>query len=190
MNDITTDLRLPKKSARRNQIIDGLLAAMSDEYIYKTLDYQNRGEDYLKQAMHQKLLTALEGLHRTLNGSLKPQTIVRKAKDSLLWEGDKNTTINHIRFLGVQHRPDFKVLIDDLRIAVEVKRGENGSAVREGIGQSLVYACSKDFDFVVYVFVDTSKDKKIREATLEPREQAFIESLWAEYNVRFAVVTA
>ena len=42
-----------------------------------------------------------------------------------------------------------------IRIAVEVKRGQSGSAIREGIGQALVYAASQDFDFVNYLFIDT-----------------------------------
>ena len=55
----------------------------------------------------------------------------------MLWEGDVNTTVNNFTFFGTQHRPDFVVKIDRLSVAVEVKKGETGSSLREGIGQSL-----------------------------------------------------
>ena len=98
-----------------------------------------------------------------------------------------NTTVNHIRFLGVQHRPDFVVKLVGIRIAVEVKRGQSGSAIREGIGQALVYAASQDFDFVNYLFIDTSRDKKIRDSLQQGLNAGFVASLWDFYNVRFHV---
>ena len=75
----------------------------------------------------------------------------------MLWEGEANTNINNFTFFGTQH-PDFVVKIDKLKVAVEVKKGESGSSLREGIGQSLVYASA--FDFVVYLYVDISKTKR------------------------------
>jgi hypothetical protein len=181
-------LSVAQKSDRRTWIVDQLLGAMKSDEIFETLDYRRKNENYIKQYMHQILKNRLVEIHRRLSPNQKDETLKRKAADSLMWEGDVKTTINHIRFLGAQHRPDFKVLVDGLRIAVEVKRGESGAGVREGVGQSLVYAASEDFDFVVYLFVDTSKDKKILESLRREREQAFVKSLWERYNVRFDVV--
>ena len=96
------------------------------------------------------------------------------------------TTVNNFVFFGVQHRPDFVVKIDGLKIAVEVKRGDSGSAVREGIGQSIVYAAA--FDFVCHIFIDTSKDKKVLNSLQEPAERFFVKTLWNNYNIRFDVV--
>jgi hypothetical protein len=96
--------------------------------------------------------------------------------------------VNHIRFLGVQHRPDFVVKLDGVRIAIEVKCGQSGAEVREGIGQALVYSSSREFDFVVYLFIDTSTDGKIRDSLQKPLEKAFVASLWEQYNIRFAVM--
>ena len=61
-----------------------------------------------------------------------------------------------------------------------------GSSLREGIGQSLVYASA--FDFVVYLYVDISKDKKIRDAKNGTHEQALIQELWEDHNALFEVV--
>lgn len=181
-------LRSAKKSARRVKIIDDILDVLKSDSIFRTIDYHTRSESYIKQFMFQPLLAGIERLYREFQPNISEVAITRKAKASVFWEGDVNMTVNHIRLLGVQHRPDFIIKFDELRIAVEIKRGESGSAVREGVGQSLMYAASSDFNFVVYLFVDISKDKKIWESLSQPRDKAFVESLWQNYNIRFDVV--
>jgi hypothetical protein len=161
---------------------------MKQEKIYKTLDYRNKNEQYLKQYMHQPLQATMVEVFRRVDSRLSEGTLQKKASTALLCEGDVSTTVNNIRFLGVLHRPDFVVKAAGMRIAVEVKMGENGGSVREGIGQAMVYSGSREFDFVIYLFIDTSKDKKIRESLAVAPADGFIESLWRNYNIRFAVV--
>jgi len=182
-----------KKTQRRVMIVDGIMDLLKSDIIYKTIKYRDRKESYIKQYMHRPFIGKLKEIHKQLSPGLTEKTISRKAKESLLWEGDKNTTINHFLFLGVQHRPDFIVQIDKLRIAVEVKRGESGGSIREGLGQSLVYASA--FDFVCYIFVDISKDKKVKRSIEQQAgdqcvtsEQFFIQKLWNDFNIRFDVV--
>jgi hypothetical protein len=179
---------IAKKSERRKWVVDQIMATLSDDRIFTTLDYRRKSESYLKQYMHQPLQARMITICKTMFPGVSDRTIEKKAKLSLFWEGDVRTTVNNIRFLGVQHRPDFVVKVDDIRVAVEVKRGENGSAVREGLGQSLVYSSCEDFDFVVYLFVDTSRDKKIRDSLNRSLDSTFIQSLWDERNIRFAIV--
>ena len=138
--------------------------------------------------MHQPLIKELEDLYENLelSKSNDKEIVKQKAKDCLLWEGDVNTTVNNFTFFGTQHRPDFVVKIDRLSVAVEVKKGETGSSLREGIGQSLVYASA--FDFVVYLYVDISKDKKIRDSMNGKQEQELINDLWESHNALFQVV--
>jgi hypothetical protein len=182
------------KSARRTKVIAQLLDAMKSDEIFRTLDYRHKRESYVKQYMHQPLKARLIEIHRTLSPQASEDTLKQRARASLDWEGDRQTTINHTRFLGAQHRPDFRVRIEELKIviAVEVKRGESGQAVREGVGQSLVYAASNDYNFVVYLFIDTSKDRKIRNSIERQPEDSpenlFIKALWDRFNVWFAVV--
>lgn len=182
------ELGIVAKSGRRTRIVDGLLKAMTGDDIFRTLDYRKKSESVITNYMHQPLKRGLVEIHRQLTPGQKESTLKRKAEESLMWEGDVKTTINHVRFLGAQHRPDFKVVIDGLSIGVEVKRGESGSGIREGIGQSLVYVASEDFNFVVYLFIDTSKDKKILKSLQNDREQAFVRSLWDGFNVRLQVI--
>lgn len=176
------------KTDLRVWIVDRIMSCLQGDNIFHTLDYRRRSESYLKQYMHQPLQAAMLEVMDRIDPRLSVVAKKRNAKACLFWEGDVNTTVNHVRFLGVQHRPDFIVKAAGVKIAVEVKRGESGAGVREGIGQSLVYAASEDFDFVVYLFADISRDKKILEATERERDAAFIRSLWDLYNVRFSVV--
>jgi hypothetical protein len=175
-----------KKSARRSMIVDGIIELLKSDVVYKTIDYRHRKEAWIKQYMHQPFIAKLKEIHRRLDPKVTEKTLEKRARASLLWEGDVTTTINNFLFLGVQHRPDFIVHIDGLRIAVEVKRGATGAAVREGLGQSLVYA--SEFDFVCYIFVDVSKDKKVKRGFGGDAEQFFVERLWNDFNVRIDVV--
>ena len=181
-------LSIATRSAKRTKILDQIMDALKSDEIFQTLDYRRKNESYIKQYMHQPLKRRLVDIHRELSPNTSDETLKRRAAGSVFWEGDKQTTINHTRFLGAQHRPDFRVVVNSLRIAVEIKRGESGAAVREGIGQSLVYAASADYDFVTYLFIDTSRDKKILESFNRDLDHAFIDSLWDNYNVRFEVV--
>jgi len=184
-----TTFGVARKSAARVGVVDAVMKSLCHEHTYRTLDYRKKSESYLKQYMHQPLQRAMVEICRTLEPRLSERAIQRKAASALFWEGDVNTTVNHVRFLGVQHRPDFVVKAGGIRMAVEIKRGENGSAIRDGIGQSMAYAACGDFDFVAYLFIDTLKDKKILESVQRDEATAvFIESLWVNYNVRFSVV--
>ena len=176
------------KSKRRVKIVESIASAISSKKIFDTIDYRNRNEDYIKQYMHQPLISELEDLYENLelSKSNDKEVVKQKAKDCLLWEGDVNTTVNNFTFFGTQHRPDFVVKIDRLSVAVEVKKGETGSSLREGIGPRLVYASA--FDFVVYLYVDISKDKKIRDSMNGTQEQELINDLWESHNALFQVV--
>lgn len=76
--------------------------------------------------------------------------------------------------------------VGGLKIALEVKVGDSGQQIREGIGQAIVY--STKYDFVVYLFVDNSPNKKVLSSVYGLQEQRLAEQLWSEFNVRFHVV--
>ena len=181
-------MRIARKSTRRQWIVDEILKTISAERIYRTLDYRHKSEAHIKQYLHQPLKSRVNSICKKLWPGASKTTLKRKAKDALLWEADVNTTMNPVRFFGVQHRSDFVVKIGGIKIAIKVKRGETGNAIREGLGQSLIYASCEDFDFVVYLFIDTSKDKKIKVSFSHMLESALIKSLWDDYNIRFKVV--
>jgi len=177
---------ITQKGARREEMIDRILEALSDEQIYETMYYQRKKESEVKDRLFTVLIDCLKGLHKDLGGITKAKTIEERARNSVLWEGNPQTTVNNIQFMGVQHRPDFVVQFDGLETAVEIKLGDKGAAIREGLGQSLVYAA--DFDFVAYLFIDSSQDKKVLEGYKGGTERSIVDSLWSNYNIKFKVV--
>ena len=103
------------------------------------------------------------------------------------WEQKIKTTVSHFDFLSTKHRPDSILEINpNLRIAIEIKKGDSGSAIRSGIGQSIVYATQ--FNFVVYFFVDITPGLDIKNSMTAQREEILIQSLWDNYNIRFNIV--
>ena len=175
-----------RKTARRSQIVNGVMDALMNKSVFGVIG-SGRNESSVAHVMHGELLRALQSLHRELDPRSSDEIIEKKARECLLWEGDINTTINHIQFLGAQHRPDFIVQIDGTRMALELKRGSDGSCIRNALGQCLVYA--SQFDFTCCVVVDTTRDKKIRRAYADGCiESAMLERLWDHFNIRLGVV--
>ena len=84
------------------------------------------------------------------------------------------------------NRPDMIFEIDAMRIAIEFKRGDSGGALRSGLGQSLIY--STDYDFTIFLFIDTSQNGKIKNCRKSEEEESLIEDLWNRYNIKFIVV--
>ena len=175
-----------KKTGKRTQIIDEIMVALCSREVYGVIDSKSASEDKIKTYLHRILLKHLTKIFQKIFLE-KEKLAERHADKSLQWEGDKKTTINNVKFLGTQHRPDFVIRVDGISIAVEVKIGESGQSIREGLGQSLVYASSQ-FDFVCYVFVDSSKDQKIIESLEKDDEKSFLLGLWENHNIRFRVV--
>lgn len=175
-----------RKSARRSALTDGIMRGLTNEAVYRIIG-SGRSEAAVADHLQHSLVAALEKVHAELDPTVTRETIQRRALEGLLWEGNVNTTINHIQFLGAQHRPDFIVQFDDIQVAVEVKRGESGASVREALGQCLVYASR--FAFTCCVLVDTSRDKKLKRAHDSGRvEQYMFDRLWNDFNIRFGVV--
>ena len=174
------------KTARRVQFIDELMKSLTSK---KTFGVLRKGheEKVIAAHLHPTLRNDPGRILRLMNPSWSDHNVERKSSEALLWERNLNTTINHIQFMGTQHRPDFIVKFDDIRIGVELKRGDTGSAVREALGQCLVY--SSEYEFVCCVIADTSKDERIKKAFgSSAKEKELLERLWDEYNIKIAVV--
>lgn len=180
-----TQIKAASKGRRRTELIELVAEAITHEDIFGTINYRNKSEDEIKQFIYPHLLARL--VEREL--AIKPHWSREKAKaelkQRLKWEGNVNTTVHHMLFMGTQHRPDMVLETDGLKIAIEFKRGDKGSDIRSGIGQCMIYAT--EYDFVIYMFVDTSRDKRIKNAQTSETEAAFIQMLWDRFNIRFAV---
>ena len=176
---------MKSKSGPRTKVINSIISTLKSPEIYNTINYRKQSEDKIKQFMYPYLLNKIAKLYEDQD-KVSPKTAKKKAKEGLLWEGNVKTTVSNKLFLGAQHRPDFVVEYKDLTIAIEIKRGDNGSSLREGIGQSQVY--STHFDFTICLFIDTSKEKKILNASTSDEEKKFINRMWRNSNIKFIVV--
>jgi hypothetical protein len=173
------------KGNRRTWILEEIMDLLTSPRTYEDAK-SNLKEREIKRDINKELKRKLLEIQDEINPTEDEELLRKKAKNSLFWEQSDETTINNFKFLGVQHRPDFEVQVDGNRYAVEIKIGRKGSDIRSGLGQSLVYV--KEYDFTAYVFLDNSRDGKIKRAIENDFESRFIESLWDNYNVQFDVV--
>lgn len=172
------------KTKRREGLLNLVCEAIVHDDIFGTIAYRNKTEDQIKQFIYPHLLDQLSDRIVESRGVDKTSAkdIIRK---SLKWEGDVKTTVHHILFMGTRNRPDMVLDIDGISIAIEFKKGQRGNDLRSGIGQSMVYATQ--YDFVIYLFIDTSEDGRINNAKTGQIESDFINMLWKNHNIMFIV---
>lgn len=173
------------KSQKRIDFIDMISETITHDDIFETIDYKSQSEDKIKQFIYPHLVESLTDYIVSQEG--KERSVAKETvKKNLKWEGNVNTTVSHILFMGTQNRPDMIVEMNGLKIAIEFKRGKSGSDLRSGIGQSMIY--STHYDFVLYLFIDTSEDKRIVNAQGGVNETEFVDLIWDQYNIKFIVV--
>ena len=178
-------MKLKSKSQKRIAFIDYISEAVTHQDIFGTIKYQNQSEEKIKQFIYPHVVENLTEYVVKEQG-LEKSDAKELVKKSLKWEGNVNTTVHHILFMGTQNRPDMVLEMNGIKIAIEFKRGDKGSDLRAGIGQSMIY--STHYDFVLFLFIDTSEDKRIFNATGGVNEQEFVRIMWDQYNTKFIVV--
>ena len=178
-------MKLASKSKNRLELLESIQSGISTRDVFETIDYKSQSEDKIKQFIYPHLVDSLSE-YVVENKGIDKVLAKEQVKKSLKWEGNVNTTVNHILFMGTQNRPDMVLEMNGLKIAIEFKRGGKGSDLRSGFGQSMVYATH--YDFVLYLFVDTTDDKRIFNSTGGGNETEFVDLLWHQYNIKFIVV--
>ena len=172
------------KSQKRLDFMELISEAITQDDIFNTIDYKNKTEDQIKQFVYPHLVQSLTQ-YLVENTDTTAEKAKSKVKQNLKWEGDVNTTVHHTLFMGTLNRPDMVLEMNGMNIAIEFRRGDSGNSLRSGIGQSLVY--STNYDFVMYLFIDTSKDQRIKNAQTSTKEAELMSDLWNRYNIKFTV---
>ena len=172
------------KSRKRLNVVETICEGITHQEIFDTIDYKKQSEDKIKQFTYPILVNSLTEF-LVSNRKIDKRRAREFVKERLLWEGNIKTTVHHTLFMGTRNRPDMVFEMDTMKIAIEFKRGDNGKALRSGLGQSLIY--STDYDFVIYLFIDTSSDKIIKNCSVSEIEEELIEGLWSRYNIKFLV---
>jgi hypothetical protein len=170
------------KTKKRNDFIKLISDTLTDKEIFDTIDYNRKNEDAIKQFMYQPLVNSLKTLYEKNNN----KDAKNKAKASIIWEANKQSTLHNMILFGTQHRPDMEVIYNGLKIAIEIKKGNNGSDIRQGIGQCITYSIK--YDFVIFIMIDTTDDKKILNSVNAEKETFIINDLWKNYNIKFVIV--
>jgi hypothetical protein len=178
-------MKLASKSKKRIELLDSIQSGITTRDIFETIDYKSQSEDKIKQFIYPHLLNQLTEYVMEKKGFSR-NLAKEKARTMIKWEGNVKTTVKNIQFMGTANRPDMTVEADGVKIAIEFKKGDRGSALREGFGQSVIY--STVFDFVIYMFIDTSNDGRIANGSTAITEQNFLDNLWNNFNVKFTVV--
>ncbi len=183
---------LASKTKKRIAIVNKIMDVLRDNEIFSTIDYVSKNEDYIKQFMYPKLKEAIIDIHQNiLKEDKSVDTLKKNMLEEFTWEANKQQVLHNMLFCGTSHRPDMEINIHNISIAIEVKKGNNGSSLREGIGQSIVY--SSNYDFVIFLYIDTTKDKHIYNTfklidTEGSKESHIIKGLWDNNNVAFSVI--
>ena len=175
-------MRQKVKSQKRLDFMELISEAITQDDIFNTIDYKNKTEDQIKQFVYPHLVQSLTQ-YLVENTDITAEKAKVKVKKNLKWEGDVNTTVHHTLFMGTLNRPDMVLEMNGMNIAIEFRRGDSGNSLRSGIGQSLVYSTS--YDFVMYLFIDTSKDQRIKNSQTGTKEAQLMTDLWNRYNIKF-----
>jgi hypothetical protein len=142
-------------------------------------DTRNKPELAIQAELRPVLLSYLEKHFQEKNF----KDYIAKANQSFYWEGQegqygkcRSTTF------GARNYPDF-IITDPYLIAVEYKQSQNGSTIKQGVGQSIMHTLCEDFHYVYYLFHDQNKDKRIQKSVSNKTESFIVEKMWKDFNV-------
>lgn len=178
-------MKLASKSKKRLELLDSIQEGISTRDVFETIDYKSQSEDKIKQFIYPHLLDQLTEYVMDKKGFGRALA-KEKARTMIKWEGNVKTTVKNMHFMGTANRPDMTIDSDGVSIAIEFKKGDRGSSLREGFGQSIIYSTA--YDFVIYMFIDISPEGKIVNGSTAVTEQNFLENLWENFNVKFTIV--
>lgn len=177
-------MRLAKKSERRVKLLNAILSHMKSHNMFsKQVSRKRDTESVIQKNLFLNLEDKLERfLTKYGFGEVKSKELVANFQ----WEQKLTTTVNNFTVFSTNHRPDAILDLNDFRIGIEIKKGDGGSSLRNGLGQCLLY--SSEFDFVLYLFVDITPNQNIQKSIKGQREKDIIDDLWNNHNVMFDII--
>jgi hypothetical protein len=175
------------KSEKRVKFINEIIKCMKKNVFFRDdIDRTKDDESNYQRAFFTQLEVDLPKIYSKVIGIDKTKA-KEIAKNDFKFERKPGVTVNNFNFFGTGHRPDANLPIDkNVNLVIEIKKGAVGSDLRAGIGQALIY--SQAYDFVLFVFVDTSPERAIREGATATKAKELIKSLWDMYNIKFLVM--
>lgn len=181
-------MAIARKSEQRTKLLNDIIEAMASHELFSDNVARKDSESTIQKTLFLRLERgkALQKILTENKRAANSEIADKIALKQFSWEQDKNTSVKQFITFGTQHRPDAVLDLGDMRIAIEIKKGDSGTAIRSGLGQALLYA--HEYDFCAYFFVDTTPGLNIKNSINGEKEQEIISQLWEENNVKFVVV--
>jgi len=178
MDADSTGMKMKKKSPKVVQFIEGLHGFLTLHKGYLSSNIETR------EAIGRLIVKYLEDYFSEAGF----KDVISKAHDAFYWQGRQLHYDNdQSPVFGERKYPDF-IIDEPYFIAIIYKEGTDGSAFKEGIGESLIYTLSGRFDFVYYLFQDKSEDGKIHRSVDYKLENSILAEMWDHYNVCIKLV--
>lgn len=169
---------MKKKSDKVATFLEGLhqFIVAHPQFRHRTI---SKSENEIQAEIRPLIIQYLERYF----GEVGFKDTVAKANKSFYWEGQEGEygRARETTF-GARNYPDF-IITDPYLVAIEYKQSQNGSTVKQGIGQSIMHTLSEDFHYVYYLFHDESKDKRIEGSIGNEIEALVLERMWHDFNV-------
>ena len=174
---------MKKKTKALKKFIDDL-----HDYIISNPQFRrdtgNRNEAFIQTEIRPLIIQYLENYFKTKGY----KDFTQKANKSFYWEGEEGRYgKKRAKTFDSRSYPDF-IIKAPYKIAIEYKQSSSGSLVKQAIGQSLMHAMSKDFDYVYVLFHDKNKNKTIKKSISNESEKKIIKKVKDEFNVYFKVI--
>jgi hypothetical protein len=176
-------MKLASKSKKRLDLLNAIQEGILKFNIPKPIN--TSGHDSKKNDIYSHVLLVLTEFvmikHKFCRGLAR-----EKSRTMIKWEGNSNTNVKDIRFMGITNRPKMTIESDGVIIAIESIEGGNLSVLKEAIAQSMIYSTA--YDFVIYMFVDNSKEHRILNGSSLENEKKFLQNMWDNFNVKFTII--
>ena len=169
---------MKKKSAKLVRFLDGLHEFITSNPQFRR-DTRNKSEAQIQAEIRPLIIEYLKKYYSDA-GYKDP---VAKANKAFYWEGQEGRygRKRHSTF-GTWNYPDF-IITEPYLIAIEYKQSENGSTIKQGVGQSIMHTLCEEFHYVYFLFHDESKGKKIQKSLSNDREAFITKKMRDDFNV-------
>ena len=179
----TASEQMKKKTSKSLAFMEGLHAyIISDPQFRKNT--RDKTEKQIQAELRPLIIRYLEKYYESVGVS----DYAQKANRSFYWEGQEGALgRGRPPVFGSRNYPDF-IILSPYLIAIEYAQSPHGSAVKRGIGQSIVHTMCCEYDFVYYLFHDESQDKRVESSIVGPIESSIINKAWEDFNVMLRFV--
>ena len=178
-------MKLASKSKNRLELLETITEGITSTEIFESSDFKNRSEDKLKKAIYPNLLNTIADRICDKRGFSKGLAR-EKAKTMIKFDDSKSQPIGTTHFMGTSNKPSITVESSGVKVAIEIKKGDRAKNLKESFGESMIF--SNVYDFVIYLFVDTTEENRISKGTSGITETNFLKNLWDNFNVKFTII--